>query len=173
MEIGKNLLLINWIDVLILILLIRTGYVGFARGLTNGILPLIGTFAALVASLHYYDIVGGAISTYLPVKEIYTQYISYLFIGIGILMIARIFSVRMGGKENTIGGASFLDSLSGCILGCMRGILLVSYIAVALGITPVKYIQVSLKEKSLVGKAFESAGHTVYKKTVYVFSADE
>ena len=45
---------INWVDVLILIIIIRTTYVAFQDGLSREIFPLIGAACMVMLSLHYY-----------------------------------------------------------------------------------------------------------------------
>jgi len=45
---------INWVDVLVLILILRTSYVSLQDGLSHEILPLVGSICMLVFSLHYY-----------------------------------------------------------------------------------------------------------------------
>ena len=53
---------LNWVDILVVIIMLRTTYVAFQDGLSHEIFPLIGAFSSLVLSLAYYKKIAFIIS---------------------------------------------------------------------------------------------------------------
>ena len=49
---------INWVDLLVVILILRISYVAFQEGLSHEIFPIIGGVVIIIVNLHYYERIG-------------------------------------------------------------------------------------------------------------------
>ncbi len=168
MENTITLLQINWVDLLSLILLLRMSYVGFARGLSNEMIPLIATYIALVVAIHFYDKVGGLLSFYTPLSGQLSRLIIFILISVIILLIFRLFTDIVVGRVVSVQVATVYDSVCGVVVGAIRGVLVVCIVVSALELTSVKYLRDSVKSKSFSGKKFLEIRSKVYDTTVRI-----
>ncbi|MDB4349866.1 CvpA family protein [Omnitrophica bacterium] len=168
MELGNVVWRINWVDILILILLIRTSYVGYTRGLSSEVMPLIATFAALVISLHFYGRIGAFITNHTPLSSTLSNFTSYAFIGFSIIYLFHLAMVFLRGKVINVQVETLYDTIFGLTFGIFRGILLVSFIVFALGIAPISYIRDSAKQRSLMGEKFSKVGPLIHTRTMRI-----
>ena len=172
MELGKILSFINWVDIIVLILLFRTSYIGFTRGLGNEVMPLIAIFIALIASLQFYEQIARFIASHTPLSSPHASFLFFIFIAMIILLVFRFFNKLLVGRDSAVHVATMYDSACGLILGVLRGILLVSLVVYALWLTPSVYVSSSVEEKSLLAKKFLKIGPLVRKRAMYVIKRD-
>lgn len=169
MGLGQIIFKINWVDILILIIFIRVSYVGYTRGLSSELLPLIASFAALVISINLHDKIGGFIASHTPLSAIPAKFLVYISIGSSILLVFGILSNILTGRVIKVQVATMYDSIFGLLFGILRGIVLVSFVVFALSLTPVNYIRESVKEKSLMGTRFMKIGPLIRERTMRIF----
>jgi membrane protein required for colicin V production len=172
MELGKILTYINWVDIIVLILLFRTSYVGFTRGLGNEIMPLIAIFIALIASHQLYGPISRFIAIHTPLSSPHAGFLFFIFIAMITLLVFRFFNKLLVGKDSAVHVATMYDSACGLILGILRGVLLVSLVVYALWLTPSEYVSSSVEEKSLLAKKFLRIGPLVRNRAMRVLKHD-
>lgn len=60
---------INWVDVCLLILLLRICYIALKNGFVHEVFKLLATVAALYISLHYYNVLADVVRSRLNLKS--------------------------------------------------------------------------------------------------------
>lgn len=156
---------INWVDILILTLLVRLCYVGFERGLSSEITPVIGTYIALIISLHTYFQIGDVIATYTPLPSTFTYFISFVGLAVLINYIVFLFDLNIVKKIITVQIVSLYNKIGGLVAGALRGILLISIVVIALELVPIGYITYSVAQRSLLASRFSRIGETIHRET--------
>jgi len=153
MEILKH---INWIDIVLVILLFRGGYIAVIRGFHIEIFKFCGTVLAVFASLHYYS----ALSLFLQKKSFgvgqYTDlfnlaaFLSLAFGAYGVFVLLRVLFCRFIKIE----AVPDLDKWGGFVFGIGKSFLFLSLLVFTLAVTNISYFKGSIKSSYLSGRIF-------------------
>jgi uncharacterized membrane protein required for colicin V production len=135
---------LNWIDIVIIILLFRTTYVGFSRGLTKVFFNFVGLIVATCVSIHYYGKLGEFLTNNLDFLErSISILISFILLVAGSILAFKII-IFLISKLVQIDFAVFLEKIGGLIIGIVYGLLLSSLLLIILSFSKTEYIQSSL-----------------------------
>lgn len=146
----------NWFDIFVVILLLRTSYIGFKNGLTAEIYKAAGLAFSGLAAFYFYKKLVSIIDQYMitMVADSLIYIISFLFILLsGVLLFKFVFMFI-----NKVIQLSFAEKFSktvGLIFGIARGVLIACLVYVILNWTAVDYLKESIQEKSFSGPYIE------------------
>lgn len=153
----------NWVDIFVVILLLRTTYIAMNNGFSIELFKLLGTVLATYLSLHYYLIFSDYIGSRIGVNNIPLAYLtSLIFVVLGLLgylvfvVLRNVFYrfIKMEAVPN-------LNKWGGLIFGLARGALLVSLIIFILVTAPFGYLKDSVSS-SYSGKRLFKIAPNVY-----------
>ncbi len=154
---------INWVDIFVLIVVLRICYVSVKSGFPAEIFKLCGTLTALYVALHYYaplaDYLNGLFSLGGRVSSEFQRFVIFLVLagaGYGIFVLLRnIFShfIKME-------ALSALNKWGGLVLGLVRSALSVSLILFIMTISSIGYLKTSVENSYLGTKLFCAAPDT-------------
>ena len=155
---------LNWVDIFIIIIVMRISYVAFQDGLSHQIFPLIGTIGTAVIALHYYHNI--AIYLYqnavrLPVKAL--DFLSFILLLTGVGLIFRLLRT-LSDKIINVTWHPLVEKLGGLILGFMRSCVAASVILMVLALMPLPYLQHSIRDRSMMGMHFLRIVPNIYGK---------
>lgn len=139
---------LNWIDILIVILLFRIGYIAIKNGLPCEFFKILGIIAAIYLSLHYYTGLSDWVTDRMPVAEEkaplefldFLMFLVLAIIGYLIFVILRTIFYRFVKIE----AVRNLNKWGGFVLGIARGFLLVALVTFALEISSIGYLKNSV-----------------------------
>ena len=161
MEIIKQ---INWVDLLVVILIIRISYVAFQEGLSHEIFPAVGSLAIIVLCLHYYKRIGIWISQNIFNMPLdLSNFLSFLLLAVMIGVIFKILKAFLD-KIIKVEWHPFIERFGGLAIGIMRASLVASLILMIIALMPLSYLQWSIRDKSMIGMHFLRIGPTIYEK---------
>lgn len=155
---------INWVDVLAAIIILRISYVAFQDGLSHEIFPLIGIIGTIVLSLHYYDKLAIFISqnlTNAPIEVL--EFLSFLILIISIGLLFKTVRVVLD-KIIKVTWHPLIEKFGGLLAGIIRASIVVSTILIILALTPIPYLQWSIRDRSLTGMYFLRIAPAIYEK---------
>jgi membrane protein required for colicin V production len=162
------LLKINWVDILILIILLRTSYVGFTRGLSHELLTLAGVITAIIVAIHNYKYLGSFFNNQFKLPFEFSNFIGFILLVLIVFIIIRFIRLFL----YTIVKLELfppLERYGGLVLGVTRGCLVTSLLLLCLLFIPNQYVRSSIYSNSLVGQAFLKIAPMFYERTVSVF----
>ena len=144
---SEILKMVNWVDVFVLILLIRILYVSSNVGVGKQILPLILLVLILLLTLYYYGIVASYIDTrtfIAPAMCKAVAYFSMLFVFAVIYRIAaRVTGVLVALGEGTAGP---IEKIGGAILGFVRSFFIIGLVLIGFLLFPNEALRTSVKD---------------------------
>lgn len=153
---------LNWVDVIVIIVMIRVSYVAFHDGLSHEIFPFIGVICTLVLALHYYNSIG----IYLSQNVMFMNRTVGSFIGfLGLFVIVGTIFRFLGKAVALILRVSWhpaIEKFGGLVIGVMKASVVVSTILIMLALLPLPYIQWSIRDRSVTGMYFLRIGPRIY-----------
>ena len=141
---------INWVDVLVVILLIRTCYVGANVGFTIELQRITGLIAGFVISYYFYKQLGQFIAGNSFISINLAEIFSLIIVLIACLIVIKLLTVLLS-KVLKFQFKPQFEKIAGGIIGALRGIFLSSVVLVVLGMLPSNYVQDSITGRSLSG----------------------
>jgi uncharacterized membrane protein required for colicin V production len=155
---------INWVDVLVIILMIRISCVAFMDGLSHEIFPFLGVLAVFVLSLHYYMGLGYIISTNLgSITADVSNCLSFIILVVVLGFIVKFLKVILD-KIVKVQWHPVIEKFGGLFVGILKAYIITAMVLTVLVLIPLSYLQWSVKDRSLTGKYVLMAGPEAYSK---------
>jgi uncharacterized membrane protein required for colicin V production len=155
---------LNWVDIFVIIIVMRISYVAFQDGLSHQIFPLIGTIGTAVIALHYYHNI--ALYLYqnaikLPVKAL--DFLSFILLLVGVGLIFKLLR-NLSDKIINVTWHPLVEKGGGLLFGFMRSCVVASVILMILALMPLSYLQHSIRDRSMMGMHFLRIMPNIYGK---------
>ncbi|MBP7055732.1 MAG: CvpA family protein [Candidatus Omnitrophica bacterium] len=155
---------INWIDILILIVMLRTSYLAFQHGLSHEIFPLFGSILMVSLALRYYLTLSGIASKYVIKLP---QDILNLLSFASILFVSGVFFRIIGALFDNIMKVTWhplIEKFGGLLIGVIKASVVTSMVLIVLALVPLSYLQHSVRDRSLMGMRFLEIGPNIYEQ---------
>lgn len=156
---------INWVDVLIFIIVIRSLYLGMLNGLTSELFKFLGTVIGLVFAVHYYAKLADIIILNLGLLDWLTKLLCFLIIS-QILRLAFKYSLLFFLKIISLQFISQLEKPGGAIIGFSRGLICAAVVLLSIGFIPSQYLKDSCGQ-SLTGLFIVKASQRTYNAVTF------
>lgn len=136
----------NWLDIFVLILLLRISYVAMRSEFFLELFKFLGTILAVYLSLHYYIVFSDYIGSHIGVNNIPLEYLTSIicvvlgFLGYFIFVVLRKVFYRFMKME----AVPTLNKWGAAILGLTRGVLVASLIIFIMVTSPFGYLKNSV-----------------------------
>jgi len=153
----------NWVDIFVLIILVRTIYVSAKVGFPITLFKLFGTISAIYLSMHYYSGLSGFLAKSFLIEKIPLQFLDFLvFLALaelGYIVFVLLRSVFYHFVK--VEAISTLNKWGGLAVGIIRSALLCGLVIFIMAISSVGYFESSVKY-SYLGRRFFSIGPGTY-----------
>ncbi len=165
---------VNWVDVLFLIIILRSIYVGAHRGFFTELFNVLGVGIAIVLSIHFYSSGANFLLKYLFIPLNISNLVSFLLIALCVYLlfqlvesiIKKLVKVEVLPDFNKV-----ISKIGGPVIGFCKGVAVSIFIFLVLLLIPIGYVVNSAKANSLSGEFFSQAAATLYRKTVSILPA--
>ena len=136
----------NWVDIVILVLVLGTGFMGWRNGVIRLAFTLVGGVAGLILAGQLFDDVAPAV----PVgdNEGVQQLIAFVVV-LGVVLIISWILARIVKTILTILLLGWVDGVAGAVLGLLIGALMATAFVSAAGIVPSDTVKEAVTESSL------------------------
>ena len=162
---------VNWIDFLIVVILVRACYIGASRGFGQELFGSLGAVLALILSMRYFEQLGQIIAYFSPIElpTLLANALGFVAIAFGIIFIFKIIEA-FSGKVVKVEFHSFINKMGGVVFGLLKGCLWISLLLLFLFMLPSSYLENSIRSKSLTGEYFLKIGPAIYMKLIEYIS---
>jgi len=152
----------NWFDGLVLIILFRTSYVGFRRGLSMELFRFLGLVVSGFAAFYYFKPFGNIITLNTGVSQAVAEAIAFLVVLICGILIFRLLGTASR-KIMQLAFAANIDAAGGLICGVLKGVIIASFAVVLMQQVPSEYISDSIELRSFTGPYLSKIATGVYE----------
>ena len=155
---------LNWVDILVVIIMLRTSYVAFQDGLSHEIFPMIGAFSGLVLSLAYYKKIASVISQNMGGISVgILEALSFVTLFVAVIFVFKLLRLAFD-KIIKVTWHPFIEKLGGFLAGAVKASMITSAILIGLALLPLSYLKWSIGDGSLIGMYFLKIGPSIYAK---------
>lgn len=119
---------LNWIDLIVIILVLGTAYFSYGLGVIHQVIPLLCTFAAWIIGLYFYSSAGAYIANKLSLDIATSELLAFSVIVLIFLMISSMVNRKF--YFDTKGGTIELDRILGVVVGVLRVFILIAILLV-------------------------------------------
>ncbi len=135
---------INWLDVVIFLIFLRTLAIGIKRGVIIEFFKLLGLLVSIVISFHYFSRLGNFLNSKSPLPLEFADFVSLIFISSLLILLFKFIrdGITVLVKTEVKPAA---DKWLGFILSVLRAFVLSSLILIILFCTNIAYIKASVK----------------------------
>jgi membrane protein required for colicin V production len=139
----------NWLDGLIVAIIIISTVIGLVRGLTREILSLISWALAIWVALHFSPLVAPLFEKYVGMPEIRLG-LGFFVVFLGMIIAGAIINYLLSSlvRKTILSGT---DRFLGIFFGASRGVLIVVFLLLVGSVTPLQH-QAVWKQSSLLPK---------------------
>lgn len=139
---------LNWVDVIIVFLLLRILYISTVNGFVIELFKLIGIISSIYISFHYFvvfsDLVMRRVSTEQQFPLEFMDFLIFVFLVI-IVYLVFVLLRKVVCHFVKMEAVPALSKWGGLILGLARGILTASLVVFMLSISTIPYLNTSIK----------------------------
>ena len=141
---------INWVDIVIVILLLRGAYVGYRGGFGREIGRLISIVAGIVVSFRNYRLLGNLISSHSFVPSLYSNIISFILLLVIVALVVKLLMTVIR-QLMRVEFVPAVESNGGLILGLIQGAIIASLVLVILVWLPFAQLKKAITKDSYLG----------------------
>lgn len=162
----------NWVDLFIIIVLFRIGYVSMKSGFTAEIFKLPGTILAIYLALHYYTALGDIVRKYVSEDFMPLEFMDFICFVVLVLLGYLLFLVLREAFSRflKLEAIPIVNKWCGLVLGVARAILLVGLLTFMLFISSADYLKESV-QKSYSGVRLIGVAPDTYRFVLNNFIA--
>lgn len=145
----------NWVDILLAIVVFRTGYIGFARGIGIELVKAAALITALAIGANFHEQLA-ALAVHLPLPQSIMLVLAYALLVMSVLYLGHLVNqwlmVRWLKREHP---KSIVERVLGAFVGIARGAVTVGALLVLLQAPPLgpiaHYVNTSVYDRSATG----------------------
>ena len=141
----------NWVDLVIVTLVLRGGYVGFSRGLITEFLNLLVAVSITLVTINYSSFAIAWVGQWLDWKnQTLKVFLIYWLFFLSLVLVGRWLLILIAGVikwERVLG----VFGAIGVILGALRGLWWSGLIVVTLASSGIQYAIDSVEDRSIAG----------------------
>ena len=163
MEIIKN---INWLDILVLVIVVRGIYMGVKRGLTAELFNFFGIIISLILAIQWYSQVADVLIINFNLPIWLSKFLCFVIIT-QTIRIAFKYSLTLLLKILNIQFIPQLEKIGGGIIGIGRGIILAGILILSLRFIPNDYMRESIETKSFTGSFLIKVTERTYMSLIF------
>ncbi len=119
----------NWLDIILLVILILTVIMGILRGLVKQVIGLVAVIAGLVLASLYYEGAAGIFDTFIK-NSLLSNFLGFLLIFVVVLVAGAILGHLI--TKAMKGPLALVNRLFGGVFGVVKGVLICGILVFAL-----------------------------------------
>ena len=157
---------INWLDLAVLLLVIRGLYLGIRNGLSTEIFRFIGAILSLTFAIHSYSQIAEIFIANFALPAWLSQFLCFVVIAqliriifkYGIILLLKILNIQFMPPLEKPGGA---------VVGLARAVIVAGALILMLSFFPSKYMTESIYDKSFSGAFLAKAMQRTYQSLTF------
>jgi len=119
----------NWLDIMLLVILVLTAIIGIFKGLVKQVVGLVAVIAGLILASLYYEGAAGIFETFIK-NRLLSNFLGFLLIFVVVLIAGGILGHLI--TKAMKGPLAIVNRLFGGLFGAVKGVLICGILVFAL-----------------------------------------
>ncbi len=154
----------NWVDIVLLILLVAAVIIGSKKGLIRELVALIVLASAVIVSINYIDLIAVKIYSQIGGSPLITAIISFVVLLALIYAVFKLLAILFYRVAN-LQKLGKKDQLGGALIGAIRGWIIISFIIFLVFLAPMPDRFYADFGNSFLGPSFAKTLPIIYDNT--------
>lgn len=154
----------NWVDLVVLLLVIGGAAYGAKRGLIREVMSVLGIVVGIVLAIHHHDAVAMTFLSKMKASPLFVSFLSFLIVlGVSYLGFKILgFALARAASVNQLGNA---DKVGGAIVGATKAWIIVGFIFLLLFYLPLPDSMLKAVDSSFIAPAMLGTMPVLYEGT--------
>lgn len=153
----------NYIDIIIILLLVGFGIGGWRKGIITEVATLLGLGFGLYGAFHFSDFTAAKLMQWIEINPKYLNVISFLVTFIVLAVLVNLLGRLVAKLVKSI-NLGFIDRIGGFVVGIAKGLLICSLLVMLLNTLQLKgIVKDKAKQESVLYPYVEMAVPYVYQ----------
>lgn len=157
----------NWVDYVLLALLLVAIYIGSRRGLFSGIMGTIGLFLGVIVSINYVDAVTLRVLSHMRVSPVVVSFFSLIFIFALVYLAVKLLGFLFY-KIASLNPLGKIDRLGGVIFGIIQGWIVLGFFLILLIFPPLPLSLINKIDTSFFGPLIRGSIPMIYAESSFL-----
>ncbi len=163
MEIIKN---INWLDIIVLVIVVRGIYMGAKRGLTAELFNFFGIIISLILAVQWYSRIADVLILNFSLPIWLSKFLCFIVI-VQIIRLVFKYSLTFLLKILNIQFIPQLERIGGGVVGFGRGVIVSGILMLTFSFIPNDYMRESIETKSFTGSFLIKVTERTYTSLIF------
>jgi uncharacterized membrane protein required for colicin V production len=164
----------NWVDLLIVTIVLRASYIGFSRGILSELLDTVTLVGITALTVNYGEAIGRGLQGQFALNPVVMTCIVFWGFFLSLILIARAIFRRLTAILGKWEPIHWMLRWVGMLIGAGRGLWWAGFLLIALTTSGFTYLQESVEVRSLLGsRMIGIARHTLERVADYVPGATQ
>ena len=161
---------VSWVDLLVIIIVLRSTYVGSQRGFFGELFHIFGICLVIIFSIHFYTPISNFLNQYLFIPLNIAYIIGFSIITLIVYLVFRaVYNLLWNVVKIEVFPA--INKIGGSLLGFCKGFTVCIFLIFIMLLIPIHYVTQSVRAKSIFAPFFIKTGTVLYEKSLGIFSA--
>jgi len=157
----------NWVDYVLLALLLVAIFIGSKRGIFSGIMGTIGLFLGVIVSINYVDAVTLRVLSHMEVSPVVVSFFCLIFLFTLVYLVVKILAFLFY-KVASLNPLGRIDKFGGAIFGIFQGWVVLGFFLVLLIFPPLPLSLVNKIDTSFFGPLIRGSIPLIYQESSFL-----
>jgi membrane protein required for colicin V production len=157
----------NWIDYVLIALLLVAIFIGSKRGLFSGIMGTIGLFLGVIVSINYVDKVTLRVLSNMKVSPVVVSFFSLIFLFALVYLVVKLLAFLFY-KAASLNPLGKIDKFGGIIFGFFQGWIVLGFVLILLIFPPLPLSLTNKIDTSTLGPIIRGSIPLIYQESVFL-----
>ena len=159
----------NWVDLIIVTIVLRTSYVGFSRGVLSELIDLIGLVSITALTVNYGEAISRSLRSQLAFDGAIVTFVVFWGFFLSLVLVARVVFRRLTAIIGKWEPIHWMIRWIGFLIGATRGLWWAGFLLVALSSSGLAYLQKSVDTRSLLGSRMINVSRQTLERVTEYF----
>lgn len=141
----------NWVDLIIVTIVLRTSYVCLSRGIFSEFLDVFGLISITALTVNFAEAISRGMQSQVALHPIVFTYVVFWVFFLSLIVIARVIFRRLTAIIGKWEPIHWMIRWVGLLIGAGRGLWWAGFVLIALTSSGFVYLRESVETRSLLG----------------------
>ena len=157
----------NWIDYVLIALLLVAIFIGSKRGLFSGIMGTIGLFLGVIVSVNYVDVVTLRVLSHMKVSPVVVSFFTLIFLFALVYFVVKLIGFLFY-KVASLNPLGKIDKFGGAIFGIFQGWVVLGFFLILLIFPPLPLSLTNKIDTSFLGPLIRGSVPLIYQESAFL-----